>query len=245
MKNNKGFTLIELSIVLTVVGLIVSGIVGGQSLIKHSKLQSIISQVNSYRTAINTYEMEYHALPGDHKNAQEYFSAADCQDGGVPKTCNGNDDGHISSSGVNNQESKRAWEHLGLAGLINGEYEYGGGVELIGKELPGTAIEGTGMRLYWTGAADNPAYPVYGKEDNAIRFGAKSTCNDNLGNIAITPADAKSIDRKIDNGMPRKGHVYGRTGQWCPPDPPVPCVVGSEYDLSNTEKTCILHFWLD
>ena len=44
-KSNKGFTLIELSIVIVVIGLIVGGILAGQDVLKATKRASIITEI--------------------------------------------------------------------------------------------------------------------------------------------------------------------------------------------------------
>ncbi len=40
-----GFTLIELSIVIVIIGLIVAGIIGGQSLVRQAKVRPIITNI--------------------------------------------------------------------------------------------------------------------------------------------------------------------------------------------------------
>ena len=60
-----GFTLIELSIVLVVIGLIVGGILVGQDLIKAAEVRAQIGQINEYNTAVNTFRGKYGYLPGD------------------------------------------------------------------------------------------------------------------------------------------------------------------------------------
>jgi prepilin-type N-terminal cleavage/methylation domain-containing protein len=69
-----GFTLIELSIVIVIIGLIVAGVVSGQSLITQAKLRSVASEYNKYDSATNTFYLEYNALQGDMSNAWEFFS---------------------------------------------------------------------------------------------------------------------------------------------------------------------------
>src|ERR1700746_416796 len=60
-----GFTLIELSIVLVIIGLIVGGVLVGQDLIRAAEVRATISQIEKYNTAVNTFRGKYNALPGD------------------------------------------------------------------------------------------------------------------------------------------------------------------------------------
>ncbi len=62
---SNGFTLIELSIVLMIIGLLVGGVLVGQDLIKAAEIRSQISQIEKYQTAVNTFKLKYGYLPGD------------------------------------------------------------------------------------------------------------------------------------------------------------------------------------
>jgi prepilin-type N-terminal cleavage/methylation domain-containing protein len=62
---NQGFTLIELSIVLVVIGLIVGGILVGQNLINSATARAQVTQIEKYNTAVNTFRGKYGGLPGD------------------------------------------------------------------------------------------------------------------------------------------------------------------------------------
>src|ERR1700722_13172793 len=64
-EQTNGFTLIELSIVLVIIGLIVGGVLVGQDLIKAAEVRAQISQIESYNTAVNTFRGKYSKIPGD------------------------------------------------------------------------------------------------------------------------------------------------------------------------------------
>src|ERR1035441_6872478 len=64
-RKNLGFTLIELSIVLVIIGLIVGGVLVGQDLIRAAEVRATISQIEKYNTAVNTFRGKFNALPGD------------------------------------------------------------------------------------------------------------------------------------------------------------------------------------
>jgi prepilin-type N-terminal cleavage/methylation domain-containing protein len=60
-----GFTLVELSIVLVIIGLIVGGVLVGQDMIRAAEIRSTISQIERYNSAVNTFRDKYGNLPGD------------------------------------------------------------------------------------------------------------------------------------------------------------------------------------
>ena len=102
---NTAFTLIELSIVIVIIGLIVAGVVGGQNLVKQAKLRGIISEYNEYQVAYNSFKLEYNGVPGDFNRAADYGIGS-----------NGNGDKKIATI---HTEAVLAWKHLYNAGLIN------------------------------------------------------------------------------------------------------------------------------
>ena len=66
-KNKKGFSLVELSIVLIVVGLIIGGILVAQSMIEASRNSTTVAQIQQFDSAVANFRSEYKALPGDYK----------------------------------------------------------------------------------------------------------------------------------------------------------------------------------
>src|ERR1700722_6343740 len=60
-----GFTLIEMSIVLVIIGLVVGGVLVGQDLIRAAYVRAQITQIEKFNSAANTFYGKYQALPGD------------------------------------------------------------------------------------------------------------------------------------------------------------------------------------
>lgn len=93
-----GFTLLELSIVIVIIGLIVAGISAGQSLIRQAGVRGVISDFDTLTTALNTFKLQYDALPGDMDNASDYWST-DCDP--TPTNCDGNGNREIGGDFLN------------------------------------------------------------------------------------------------------------------------------------------------
>ena len=70
----EGFSLVELSIALLIIGLIVGGVLKGQELLESARLKSALSQVNEFRLATGVFMDKYNALPGDFDHASEYIA---------------------------------------------------------------------------------------------------------------------------------------------------------------------------
>lgn len=129
---HKGFSLVELSIALVIVGLIAGGVFGGRALLHASELKSIVSQSNEYKAAVASFYQRYNAFPGDMANATAFWSAENATHSTcialttastTSATCNGDGNGKIApttttlESGSTDYESFRAWQHLHNAGL--------------------------------------------------------------------------------------------------------------------------------
>ncbi len=114
-KNQKGFTLVELAIVLVIIGIILGAVLKGQELIKNAKEKRLYNTYREIIAAVNTYLDRYNALPGDDPKAGTRWS-------GQP---NGNGNGQIAGfnfacTNTTNQETCYLWQHLRVSGIING-----------------------------------------------------------------------------------------------------------------------------
>jgi prepilin-type N-terminal cleavage/methylation domain-containing protein len=215
ISRHHGFTLVELAIVMTIIGLVIGGILGGQHLIRASEVRSILTDVDRYKTAINTFQGKYGGLPGDITNASTFFPGC-----ASPAThCDGNGDGKLTvtysgqlrpwqTGETGYRESWRAWQLLGLSGLIPGTYTGvdgpGGGRAVPGENSPRARLtEGT----WWIYSAGQQSAGSYyeGFWPQFILIG-KATTTLPYDPI-VTPIEAEALDKKIDDGMPGTGSV--------------------------------------
>jgi prepilin-type N-terminal cleavage/methylation domain-containing protein len=138
---SSGFTLIELSVVLIIVGLLVGGVLVGRDLIRQSEIRSVFSDLEKIQSSILAFQSKYNYLPGDFDRAERFWGS---DPGGCPPsvvtasnttpkstTCNGNANGKIDTAGwvacgaaptAFQQEPFRLWQHLANAGLYSGLY---------------------------------------------------------------------------------------------------------------------------
>lgn len=192
-RNTKAFTLVELSIVIVIVGLIIAGITAGKSLVRSAQLRSITSTIENYTTAIRTFKMQYDALPGDIKNFQSYFPAA---------TGNGNSNNRIEWP----TEAIYLWQHLNLAKLIPGTYP---GVVAYnpGVTFPKGSIPNSGYYLHVSyGSIAAEAFPI---PNHVMFFGAPGSAGDYGAtyNPVLTATEAMGVDTKSDDGKPYTGKI--------------------------------------
>jgi prepilin-type N-terminal cleavage/methylation domain-containing protein len=127
-RDHSGFTLIELSIVLVIIGLLVGGVLVARDLIEAASVRKDMATVEKYNTAIITFKMKYNALPGDMTNPTQFGFDANAYGDGNGKIVSDYFGCTVMNLG-NDCGLRPEWfyvaHHLGRAGLIelSGNYE--------------------------------------------------------------------------------------------------------------------------
>src|SRR4051812_38274830 len=195
-KSQKGFTLVEIAIVLVIIGLLLGGILKGQEMITQAKIKNVIADVTGVSAAKYGYQDRYRALPGDDKGAGRWS-------GVVPPASAGNGviEGVYGSANAAD-ESRLFWDHLRRAGFVGGQ----------GTENPFNAVSGKmGVQ---TGDGAGGAVGVLGIAGNTQHFPGLILCSANLPDkIAV------SVDAQMDDGKGNAGTVRAMKGSGNPAIP--------------------------
>jgi prepilin-type N-terminal cleavage/methylation domain-containing protein len=195
----EGYTLIELSVVLVIVGLLLGGIIAMRSVLKAAQIQSQITQIEQLNNATSTFSAKYNCLPGDCINYALYGLSAPPNTGG---TNNDLGDGYIDGwSGA--LEEWAYYQHLSQASLIGFTPSYSS----IGGSItsPNTSDQillhakiGAGLiHVLGGGLTTSTCTATYNKNYFVI---AKSGTN-------FSAVEAFGVDNKIDDGFPTTGLV--------------------------------------
>lgn len=259
-----GFSLLELSIVLVIIGLIAGSIVAGSSMIRAAELRAVITEHEQFNTAINTFRDKYLGLPGDLKNAVKFWGAAaggtadgyDATCGALDhtspstgtETCNGNGNNWPQDSNVSTEryERFRAWQHLANAELISGSYTGVHGASGVYNHVPGENSPASKLSGA-TWAFNSNSTPITSSTnhyDATSNFKMELRNNDATGYQTITTKEAWNIDKKTDDGKPGQGKVgtYNTTLQ---PNCATTAVnATAEYNLTDDSPACSLIFFV-
>jgi len=240
-----GFTLIELSIVLVIIGLVVGGIMVGRTLIRASEIKSIGTDIERFEAARNTFRTKYNCLPGDCSSANSLGLGG-----------NGNGNGYIDHYAASN-ETWRFWTHLGNANLIGGNYTGLAGPDsnvdaLIGINVPASRIDNVGYAIYtpaptttsWSPGLNGAGLPR-ALTDTAYNIGRDDATNGYLTKGGfMSPVEAQALDQKYDDGQANDGNFRVELGSATYNT--VGCTSGAAPTYSYTNSStvlCNLNYW--
>lgn len=204
-----GFTLLEMSIVLVIIALLAAGVVIGQDLMRIALITRVASEANSMRTALTLFKDKYREWPGDSALATQYFGAA---------TQNGDGNDHIFADNAGGGEHLRVWQHLAMAGLLNGEYTGLPGLPcpyVPGRNIPAAAYGEDGGYVLWDNAGAPLMIDDRHTEAKYLVLGARladTACSWAMVGGLLRPWEGRSLDQKMDDGVASGGSVMGLTG---------------------------------
>ncbi len=118
-RQQAGFTLVEIAIVLVIVGLLLGGVLKGQEIITNARIKNLENDFNGISAAIYSYQDRYRRLPGDDIGATRFSPVA----GDMTSHVGDGDSiitGKFNESASNAEESRLFWLHLRAAGLVSG-----------------------------------------------------------------------------------------------------------------------------
>jgi prepilin-type N-terminal cleavage/methylation domain-containing protein len=176
-RNQQGFTLVEIAIVLVIIGLLLGGILKGQEMITQAKIKNIVADFSGVSAAYYGYQDRYRAIPGDDPNAGTRWGA-------TPGGGNGQVGGKYNSQTATD-ESRLWWDHLRRAGFVAG----------AGTQQPFNAV--TGILGVQTGDAGAPVGPALGG------FVSLIVCSANLPDKIAIAVDTQMDDGVPNTGTVR------------------------------------------
>lgn len=201
MKQQHGFTLVEISIVLVIIGLLLGGVMKGQEMIDSARAKSIATDLRQIPLYLYAYQDKYRALPGDDASAASRITGATTSStpatcGSGSGTCLGN--GQLDGTwlpGQNSDETYLLWQHLRLAGFANGSNDTSlAPASFLPRHAEGGVI----------GVESASARYIKDAGSGASTYlnGSQVICASNIrGKLA------KQLDLMLDDGNPQSGAV--------------------------------------
>jgi len=227
--SQRGFTLVEIAIVLVIIGLLLGGILKGQELITAAKVRNIADQNSGVQAAYYGFIDRFRQIPGD-------WPATNAAQAIPGVTHGGNGNGRLDAVGGSAwTEPLALWEQLSKAGFIQGNY-IGGSTAPTAADTdlaPRNAFNGF-LVLYRTNNYLDAASTTPAERYHLV-----------LGrNIEVKVM--RELDLKIDDGLPEtgvlrqavtSGAALGEAGQ-----SRAACVNGEEspaiWDIAGNEQDC-------
>lgn len=208
IQKSSGFTLVEISIVMIIIGLLIGGTFGGMKLIDNMQVNRTVQDLKAIESAALTFKDTYGRLPGDIVSPAARLpncTVAPCATGGNGNRIIGTT--YLGSAAIaDSAENFTFWAHLQAADLLSL------GVKntldmAFGEGQPEAAVSG-GMRVSdWSNIGACPA--IINRTALAITSEPSGNYN---AQSAASCGQLSSIDRKFDDGLADKGRFVSAWG---------------------------------
>ncbi len=228
-----GFTLVELSVVLVIVGLLVGALFVGKKLLAAAEVRSTISRLNQYDQAINSFRAKYKYLPGDlpGTKAVGYGLPGEINAGNGDGRIEDNDDAPEPNNGIELEmdpfrwagELPYVWPQLNTEKFIPGgpfttNLEPGAGIPVLPT---GGSVIVNGNHEFLERSGGNDSIPAMRRsmleagKNYYLIANIKPAASGNEYSFfpATSGAGSLAIDFKMDDGMPLQGNVRA-AGLW-------------------------------
>jgi len=185
-KQQSGFTLVEIAIVLVIIGLLLGGVLKGQELVNSAKVKNYISDFRSTQLLIYGYQDKFKAIPGDDPNAVAHVGAGATLAPTAGTLGNGRLEGNFNSVTATD-ETLAFWQQVRLANLSTGSTDFSSAAAITAA-VPRNADGGR--------VGVQSATPI------STMTGSYFVCSD-----GVTGKLAKQVDITMDDGNTFTGSV--------------------------------------
>lgn len=216
----RGFTLLEVAIVLFLIALMISTTLHGRELITTAHAKKLASDFKNIPTLIYGYQDKYRALPGDDRLVESNL--------GTPGLLAGDGNGAINGNWYDEgpgSEASRVWQHLRLARLVDGE------TDLMALDYLPTNALGKKIGLQ-SGSSDPARSPIQNAAGQALA-GSFVICSRGIPGSLVT-----ALEISLDDGNPASGSMLAtpdKGGAYALGAAPATLATGTASDLGADE----------
>ncbi len=223
-----GFSLFRFFLITILTTFAISIIHFTNEIIAQSEVKSLIAQISRYDNAIKNFTIKYQGLPGDLKNTKTYGITTKNTDGDFNNLITDKNQNITSANG----EIVNFWLHLSSAKMLEEKFDgKSNKLAKTGKTFPTSNI-GKSVGIIAFGADGVNYYQIGFDFANEKKIFTKQN--------SLKSEEAFLFDKKIDDGIPNKGHVIAAGGDSLNILTSSKCTNFNEYDLSSDQPSCQL-----